>query len=112
MAITGIKYLDCCTSGFFQGYSGVVLAVPCVAGMTWADLKDAIDEESNAADYGIDDWSGFQEALDSLFAKAKLVGHNAVDFFDHEEMRREEEKHGADNLETLYAYFGIEQDTE
>lgn len=66
--ITEICYLDTCLPCYFQGSPDVVLAVSVWHGMTYADLKDGIDDESNASDHGIDDWEGFERALNKLFS--------------------------------------------
>lgn len=98
--ISEIRYLGCCLPDYFQGYPGVVLAVSVWAGMTYAELKEGIDTESNSGDFGLDDWTGFDDALTELF--------NAVDPKAIADCTKglEEEPEGYDG-ESVYAYFGI-----
>jgi hypothetical protein len=101
--ITEIRYLDCCLSDYFQGYAGVTLAVPVWAGMTYGELRQEIEDDSNAADYGIDDWSGFDAALAELFDSVKPG--DAADIAANLEPEPEDY-----DGESVYAYFGIVQD--
>ena len=81
--VRDIRFLDACMPCYFQGFSGVVLAVPCFAGMTWNDVREGIEEDSNAADHGLDDWAGFDSAMDSMFAHVGDMD-SRVDFIDHD----------------------------
>ncbi len=111
--ITEIRFLDSCLPCYFQGYAGVVLAVPCHAGMTWGDLRAGVDDDSNAADHGVEDWTGFDSELDSTFHG--LNPDARVDFLDHDLMESEEreaEESGIELDESVYAYFAIVESSE
>lgn len=67
--ITKITHLDTCHPDYFLGFGGLVLCVIVDNKMTYTELRQTIDDESQAGDFGIDDWAGFEKALDDLFAE-------------------------------------------
>ncbi|MFG6101169.1 hypothetical protein U2F10_02875 [Leptothoe sp. EHU-05/26/07-4] len=98
--ITSLDFLTVCFPDDFQGDSRTVLAVSLWPGMTYGELKDEIECTSNAADYGIDDWTGWETALDDFFESANpnslLSDVKDFEFSDNH---------------APYAYFAINQQT-
>ncbi len=99
--ITSIDFLTVCFPNDFQGDSRVVLAVSLWPGMTYGELKDEIECTSNQSDYGIDDWTGWETALDDWFESANL-NSLVPDIKDFE---------FSDDYDGPYAYFAINQQT-
>ena len=106
--ITFLDFLTVCFPDDFQGDPHgdsqgdprVVLAVSPWPEITYGELKDEIKTTSNATDYGIDDWNGWETALDEFFegANPSTLVSDTKDF------------EFADDY-APYAYFAINQET-
>jgi len=97
--------LDVCTSDFFQGYSGTVLAVPVDGSTTKEELTDLIKDEYNSCDWDkLPDLSGFevtQMCNDFILTDEPFKGQL--------DPRPEE---GDDCAESCYMYFTVVKDDE
>lgn len=108
MSTQEIQFLDSCLSCYFQGFPGIVFAVPCHAGMKWADVKEGIESDANGSDLGIEDWDAFESAVAIAFHGLDM--ESRVDFLDHDLMESEEktaEESGIELDDSVYAYFGL-----
>lgn len=103
--ITELRLDDVCLPCYWQGSREVVLAVPLWKGMTWGEFREAVDEESNAADWGIDNWRGFGAALDALVA-GYVPNHECWFVMDLED----DQTYDGDYEDLVYAYVEIIQE--
>ncbi len=117
--ITEIRYLEACTAGHFNGSPYVVLAAPINPGMTWLELRESLEHDRYSSGFSIEDWSGFDEALQTRFDGIADLSA-PIDLIDHDEMARKWKKARVDEssptirflvegeiLETVYAYFAL-----
>lgn len=99
--MTTIIYLDTCTSDYFQGFSGKVLACPVYKESTLQDVKEGIEGDYNSSTG--DEVDGFNTALESLFSNHETnmdaLFCNALDNSINDESE----------CESVYAYFGIKE---
>lgn len=102
--IKQIVYLDCCLSDYFQGFSGVVLCTPVEHDSTWKEIREGIENDSNNSDFGIEDWEGFETALNQCFEPVEDKMDSVADICRYIEPLTEEERETAPSV---YAYFGI-----
>ncbi len=96
-----LKYLDTCTSDYFQGFSGHVYAIPLSEGMTCkevlASLKQAInDEEIEGFE---DNYNKIEMDCEGLAFIARESG--IYDKVWNEYVTNDEES------ETVFSYFGV-----
>lgn len=100
--ITAIRYLDCCLPGYFQGSSHVVLCVPVDGSTTYGQLRQGLEDDANGAYHGIEDWTGFEDALGQVIDRpADTIA------FPHLDVRGDD-----DSGDSVYAYFALIQDKE
>jgi hypothetical protein len=94
---TEILYLDCCTSDYFQGFSGEVLAVPVDGATTLAELKQGVEDDYNSS--CSDPIPGFIMALHNAFEDCPNLDKIAFPDLDLYK--------DCEDWDGCYAYFGV-----
>jgi hypothetical protein len=110
------RYVDCCLSDWFQGYSAPeVLAVPVYPGMTYADAKQALKDDYQATMGGFfDECDGVEnpydminDAIDKMFLNIKdltaVAGFAPDQEYDEDGEPVEEDDFG----DSVYLYVAL-----
>lgn len=93
-----LRYLDTCSSAYFQGFNGHVYAVPVSHGDTYRDILDGLMSAVNTEEiYGFEDnYAKIENDVRGFKHHAKEMGKLDSIWIDLDE-----------GTEDCYAYFGV-----
>lgn len=100
-------YLDSCLPCYFQGFSGITIAIPLYDSMTWNQLKSDLLLEINSIELFTSDnkpitdkqYFSIRESIDDLFNSIDDMD-SLIDMIEHNESID-------DDSDSVYCYLGI-----
>jgi len=109
-----LYYNTTCCPDYFQGHSGLVLAVPVHHGMTYTGLFDDLKRELNACDYGPESYGLTHEMLHDMVDTwikgaqddLKRQGFDACTMIFYKNSEHDDDSDDdIDQGDSIYAYF-------
>lgn len=92
-----VNYLDYCTSDYFQGSPNTVIAVPVYGTMTFAELAEEIQADSEYMELSPEEYRAIDDYCNELKESPDSI---AVTALEHETI-------DAEGDDTAYLYFDI-----
>jgi len=95
-----LTYLGTCLPDYFQGFGGMVLAVPLSKHPRSGEVLKGLLQEIGSHEYFIDD----EYADDSIYDQLRM---DAIQMFSTLDLRKKWSS--GDDLSESYAYFGVKE---